>query len=122
MINLDEFGLMPIEIQKEIAGKEKERRKKKGITQKELASSFCVIPFFFLLSFSFPAISFWISIGINPNSSRLIIYQYLITLWKKFKKISKYYYLFPLTHRLEIKSRLCNYLLLCYHLSAAADK
>ena len=37
MINLDEFGLMPIEIQKEIARKEKERRKKKGITQKELA-------------------------------------------------------------------------------------
>lgn len=37
MINLDEFGLMPMEIQKEIARKEKERRKEKGLTQKELA-------------------------------------------------------------------------------------
>lgn len=37
MINLDEIGLMPIEIQKEISRKEKERRKKKGITQEELA-------------------------------------------------------------------------------------
>lgn len=37
MINLDEFGLMPMEIQKEIARKEKERRKDKGLTQEELA-------------------------------------------------------------------------------------
>ena len=37
MINLDEFGMMPIEIQKEIARKEKERRRKKGITQEEMA-------------------------------------------------------------------------------------
>lgn len=37
MINLDEFGLMPMEIQKEIARKEKERRKEKGLTQEELA-------------------------------------------------------------------------------------
>lgn len=37
MINLDEFGLMPMEIQKEIARKEKARRKDKGLTQEELA-------------------------------------------------------------------------------------
>lgn len=37
MINLDEFGMMPIEIQKEIARKEKERRREKGITQEEMA-------------------------------------------------------------------------------------
>lgn len=37
MINLDEIGLMPIEIQKEISRKEKERRKRKGLTQEELA-------------------------------------------------------------------------------------
>lgn len=37
MINLDEIGMMPIEIQKEIARKEKERRKRKGFTQEELA-------------------------------------------------------------------------------------
>ena len=37
MINLDEFGLMPMEIQKKIARKEKERRKDKGLTQEELA-------------------------------------------------------------------------------------
>ncbi len=37
MINLDEFGMMPIEIQKAIARKEKVRRKQKGITQEELA-------------------------------------------------------------------------------------
>lgn len=37
MINLDEFGLMPMEIQKEIARKEKVRRKDKGLTQEELA-------------------------------------------------------------------------------------
>lgn len=37
MINLDEFGLMPMEIQKEIARKEKERRKDKGLTQEELS-------------------------------------------------------------------------------------
>lgn len=37
MINLDEFGLIPMEIQKEIARKEKERRKDKGLTQEELA-------------------------------------------------------------------------------------
>lgn len=37
MINLDEFGLMPMEIQKEIARKEKERRRDKGLTQEELA-------------------------------------------------------------------------------------
>lgn len=37
MINLDEFGRMPIEIQKEIARKEKERRREKGITQEEMA-------------------------------------------------------------------------------------
>lgn len=37
MINLDEFGLMPMEIQKEIARKEKERRKDRGLTQEELA-------------------------------------------------------------------------------------
>lgn len=37
MINLDEFGMMPIEIQKEIARKEKERRREKGITQREMA-------------------------------------------------------------------------------------
>lgn len=37
MINLDEFGMMPIDIQKEIARKEKERRKQKGITQEEMA-------------------------------------------------------------------------------------
>lgn len=37
MINLEEFGMMPIEIQKEIARKEKERRREKGITQEEMA-------------------------------------------------------------------------------------
>lgn len=37
MVNLDEFGLMPMEIQKEIARKEKARRKDKGLTQEELA-------------------------------------------------------------------------------------
>lgn len=37
MINLDELGLMPMEIQKEIARKEKARRKDKGLTQEELA-------------------------------------------------------------------------------------
>ena len=37
MINLDEFGMMPIEIQKEIARKETERRREKGITQEEMA-------------------------------------------------------------------------------------
>lgn len=37
MINLDEFGMMPIEIQKEIARKEKERRREKGFTQEEMA-------------------------------------------------------------------------------------
>ena len=37
MINLDEFGMMPIEIQKEIARKEKERRREKGITREEMA-------------------------------------------------------------------------------------
>lgn len=37
MINLDEFGMMPIEIQKEIARKEKERRREKGITQEKMA-------------------------------------------------------------------------------------
>lgn len=38
MINLDEYGMMPIEIQKEVARKEKERRKRMGLTQEELAS------------------------------------------------------------------------------------
>ncbi len=37
MINLDEFGMLPIGIQREIARKEKARRKQKGITQEELA-------------------------------------------------------------------------------------
>lgn len=38
-----------------------------------LAISSCVMPFSLLLSFSYLAISFCISIGIMPNSSRLIM-------------------------------------------------
>ena len=37
MIDLDKIGMMPCEIQKEIARKEKQRRKADGISQAEMA-------------------------------------------------------------------------------------